>query len=90
MGPLLQKISDAILTESRQGRPQPQRIELCSEDFLKFQQEHRAALAEIFPEIENIYPGSFAGVPVVDAGDGLQNAVLIRFDGKRILLRITC
>lgn len=80
---LLAFLVQAIYAEQRSGRPLPARIELPPSDFERFQREHREALAAQMPEVENVYPGSLAGVPVVE---GVVHPAIIRADGRRGVL----
>lgn len=40
----------------------------------------------MLPEADNVYPGSLAGVPVVEATT--PGAVLVRLDGARVALAL--
>lgn len=80
---LLAFLVQAVYAEQRSGRPLPARIELPPADFERFQREHREALAAHVPEVENVYPGSLAGVPVVSGAD---HPSIIRADGRRGML----
>lgn len=64
----------------------PARIELGPDLFRQFQREHREALTAMLPEADNVYPGSLAGVPVVEATT--PGAVLVRLDGARVALAL--
>ena len=86
MTPIIQHLVDAIYSEPRVGRFMPARIELGPDLFPHFQREHRKALAAVLPEAGNVYPGSLAGVPVVEVK--IPGAVLVRQDGRRELLAI--
>lgn len=77
---------DAIYSEPRSGRRMPTRIELGPDLFRKFQREHREALAAMLPEAGNVYPGSLAGVPVVEIAT--PGAALVRLDGERVGLTL--
>lgn len=81
MTPIIQHLVEAIYSEPRVGRFMPARIELGPDLFPHFQREHRKALAAVLPEAGNVYPGSLAGVPVVEAAT--PGAVLVRLDGAR-------
>ncbi|MCT6720603.1 hypothetical protein [Acidovorax sp. K2F] len=78
---LITQLVEAIYLEHRGGRFMPARIELGPDLFPKFQREHREALTAMLPEADNVYPGSLAGVPVVEAET--PGAVLVRLDGAR-------
>lgn len=86
MTDLVTSLVDAIYAEPRSGRPMPARIELGPDLFRQFQREHREALTAMLPEADNVYPGSLAGVPVVEAAT--QGAVLVRLDGARVALAL--
>ncbi len=72
---------DVIYSEPRAGRRMPTRIELGPNLFRQFQREHRESLTAMLPEAGNVYPGSLAGVPVVQVG--AAGASLVRQDGGR-------
>lgn len=76
----------AIYAEPRAGRPMPIRIELGTNLFLQFQREHREALASLLPEAGNVFPGSLAGVPVVEVLT--PGSVLVRLDGTQVALAL--
>ncbi|CAN7499863.1 hypothetical protein LJR074_003461 [Acidovorax sp. LjRoot74] len=67
MHDLIALLVDAIYSEPRAGRLMPARIELGPDLFRQFQRKHREALAAMLPEAGNVYPGSLACVPVVEA-----------------------
>lgn len=79
MHELITLLVEAIYSEPRAGRLMPARIELGPDLFRQFQREHREALAAMLPEACNVYPGSLAGVPVVE-GIGV-GATLVCQDG---------
>lgn len=79
MHDLITLLVEAIYSEPREGRSMPARIELGPDLFRQFQREHRKALAAMLPEAGNVYPGSLAGVPVIEAK--AQGALLVRLDG---------
>lgn len=81
---LITQLVEAIYSEPREGRSMPERIELGPDLFPQFQREHREALAAMLPEAGNVYPGSLAGVPVVEVE--APGATLVRLDGGRIAL----
>lgn len=78
---LITLLVEAIYSEPREGRYLPARIELGPDLFRQFQREHREALAAMLPEAGNVYPGSLAGVPVVEAA--APGAVLVQLGGER-------
>lgn len=86
MPDFITSLVDAIYAESRAGRPMPARIELGPALFHLFQREHREALTAMLPETDNVYPGSLAGVPVVEVTT--PGAVLVRLDGARVALAL--
>ncbi|MFM2254165.1 MAG: hypothetical protein RJB68_2502 [Pseudomonadota bacterium] len=86
MTDLITMLVEAIYAEPRKGRSMPARIELEPDLFRQFQREHREALAAMLPEANNVYPGSLAGVPVVEATT--PGAVLVRLDGRRDVLAL--
>lgn len=81
---LISQLVEVIYSEARGGRFMPARIELGPDLFRQFQREHREAMAAVLPEADNVYPGSLAGVPVVEATT--PGAVLVRLDGARVAL----
>ena len=86
MNRLIASLLDAIYTEPREGRKLPARIELQPDAFRHFQAEHREALAALLPEVENVYPGSLAGVPVVEVSS--PRSTMVRADGTRVVLAL--
>ena len=86
MHDLIALLVDAIYSEPRAGRLMPARIELGPDLFRQFQRKHREALAAMLPEAGNVYPGSLACVPVVEATT--PGAVLVRLDGARVALAL--
>ncbi|RYH71054.1 MAG: hypothetical protein EON54_00715 [Alcaligenaceae bacterium] len=88
MQDLITQLTEAIYSEIRAGRAAPSRIELPPELFLKFQAAHREAMAAVLPEVENVYPGSLCGVPVVQFDK--QGATLVRSDNRRRALIVSC
>ena len=78
---IVDQLVDAIYSEPRAGRPMLARIELGPDFFPKFQAAHREAMAAVMPEVENIYPGSLCGVPIVEVDE--PGAFLLRLDGRR-------
>lgn len=86
MALLIDFLVDAIYAEPRSGRPLPARIELDTVSFRQFQREHREALASLLPEAGDVYPGSLAGVPVVEVK--VSGAVLVRIDGGQVALAL--
>ncbi|MBL7090471.1 MAG: hypothetical protein ISS20_16870 [Acidovorax sp.] len=76
----------AIYAGPRSGHLMPARIELGPDLFRQFQREHREALTAMLPEADNMYPGSLAGVPVVEAET--PGAVLVRLGGARVALAL--
>lgn len=86
MHDLIALLVDAIYSEPRAGRLMPARIELGPDLFRQFQREHREALAAMLPEADNVYPGSLAGVPVVEMT--IPGAELVRLDGGRDVLAL--
>lgn len=83
---LIDFLVDSIYAEPRSGHLMPARIELGPDLFRQFQREHRGALTAMLPEADNVYPGSLAGVPVVEATT--PGAVLVRLDGARVALAL--
>lgn len=79
MALLIELLVEAIYSELRAGRPMPARIELSPDVFADLQAAHREALADLLPEVENVYPGSLCGVPVVGVAE--LGAKLVRTDG---------
>jgi hypothetical protein len=86
MTPIIQHLVEAIYSEPRDGRFMPARIELGPDLFPQFQREHREALTAMLPEADNVYPGSLAGVPVVEVTT--PGAVLVRLDGAQVTLAL--
>lgn len=86
MHDLITLLVEEIYSEPREGRSMPARIELGPDLFRQFQREHREALAAMLPEASNVYPGSLAGVPVVEMKT--PGAVLVRLDGRRDVLAL--
>lgn len=86
MHDLITLLVEAIYSEPRAGRLMPARIELGPDLFRQFQREHREALTAMLPEADNVYPGSLAGVPVVEVTT--PGAVLFRLDGARVALAL--
>jgi hypothetical protein len=84
MQDIITLLVEAIYSEPRAGRLMPARIELGPDLFRQFQREHREALAAMLPEAGNVYPGSLAGVPVVEMK--APGAALVRLDGGRVAL----
>lgn len=84
MAPIIQQLVEAIYSEPRAGRLMPVRIELGPDLFRQFQRGHREAMAAMLPEAGNVYPGSLAGVPVVEVE--APGATLVRLDGGRVAL----
>lgn len=84
---LITQLVEAIYSELRAGRPLPARIEQPPETFSQFQSEHRAALADVLPGADNVYPGSQAGVPVVEMH--AAGAALISPSGLRVALQVS-
>lgn len=84
MTDLITMLVKAIYAEPREGRSLPARIELGPDLFPHFQREHRKALAAMLPDATNVYPGSLAGVPVVEVV--YAGASLVRLDGGRVAL----
>lgn len=82
MAPIIQQLVEAIYSEARAVRFMPVRIELGPDLFPQFQRAHREALAAMLPEAGNVYPGSLAGVPVVESAK--LGAVLVRLNGERV------
>ena len=83
---LITQLVEAIYSEPREGRSMPARIELGPDLFRQFQREHREALAAILPEAGDAYPGSLAGVPVVEMTT--PGSVLVRLDGTQVALAL--
>ena len=83
---LIEYLVDAIYSEPRAGRPVPQRIELGADLFRRVQAAHREALATVLPEVDNVYPGSLAGVPVMEVSG--EAAALVRANGERCPLEL--
>lgn len=90
MAPLADKSSPAehmliaflvnfIYGERDAGRPFPTRIELGQVLFQEFQVAHRQALEDFLPDGVDVYPGSLAGVPVVESTN--SGASMLRADG---------
>ncbi|MDR6767749.1 hypothetical protein J2W88_003030 [Acidovorax delafieldii] len=86
MAPIIQQLVEAIYSEPRAGRLMPVRIELGPDLFRQFQRDHREAMAAMLPEAGDVYPGSLAGVPVVEIAT--PGAVLVRLDGGRVGLTL--
>lgn len=84
MHDLIALLVEAIYSEPRAGRLMPARIELGPDLFHQFQREHREALAAMLPEAGNVYPGSLAGVLVVEMLT--PGAVLVQMSGERVAL----
>lgn len=84
MALLIDVLVDAIYAGPRSGYLTPVRIELGTDLFRQFQREHREALAAMLPEASNVYPGSLAGVPVVEVDT--PGAALVRLGGERVAL----
>lgn len=86
MAGLIDFLVNAIYAGPRSGHLMPARIELGPDLFRQFQREHREALAATLPEATNIYPGSLAGVPVVEVN--IQGVAVVRLGGDRVALAL--
>ena len=86
MRDLINMLVEAIYSEPRAGRLMPARIELGPDLFWQFQREHREAMATMLPEAGNVFPGSLAGVPVVEVMT--PGAAMVRLDGAQVALAL--